>query len=338
MTENTTPADTAEEGADKSPKVATAPVAAPEVAAPEDAAIEDVSGPAEPAPSAMATLDASAVASGDLPIGLRALIDAGVHFGHQTKRWNPRMRPFIYGARNGIHIIDLDQTAQLFKRAYQFVSDAVARGGHVLMVGTKRQAAEVIREEAIRAGQFYVTGRWLGGTLTNFRTVKSAIERLRELERQDEEGELDLLTKKEAIRLRREKDKLEKYIGGIKLMNALPSVIFVIDPQHEHIAVREGRKLHVPIVALTDTNCDPDLIDFVVPGNDDAIRSIKLVTSRIADACIEGAGRRRDGQQGYAPQTAGGVQVEFQRGRRRGGGGGGAGGGGGGGGGRPQGR
>jgi small subunit ribosomal protein S2 len=283
----------------------------------------DITTPAEPVESpAPATLMDSEVASGDLPIGLRALIDAGVHFGHQTKRWNPKMRPYIYGARNGIHIIDLDQTAQLFKRAYQFVSDAVARGGHVLFVGTKRQAADVIRDEAARAGQFYVTGRWLGGTLTNFRTVKSAIERLREIERQDQEGELDLLTKKEAIKLRREMEKLEKYIGGIKMMNALPSVIFVIDPHHEHIAVREGRKLHVPIVALTDTNCDPDQIDFVIPGNDDAIRSIKLVTSRIADACMEGNERRREAvTQGYAPQAAGGVQVEFQRGRRRGGGG-----------------
>jgi small subunit ribosomal protein S2 len=324
MSENTTPADKAEEGA----TAAETPAAKVEAPPPVEAApaAEPAPAEAEPAPATneapeLANLgDASQVASGDLPIGLRALIDAGVHFGHQTKRWNPRMRPYIYGARNGIHIIDLDQTAQLFKRAFQFVSDAVARGGHVLFVGTKRQAAEVIREEASRAGQFYVTGRWLGGTLTNFRTVKSAIERLRELERQDEEGELEMLTKKEAIRLRREKDKLEKYIGGIKLMNALPSVIFVIDPAHEHIAVREGRKLHVPIVALTDTNCDPDLIDFVVPGNDDAIRSIKLITSRIADACIEGAGRRREAvQQGYAPQASGGVQVDYQRGRRRGG-------------------
>jgi len=344
MSENTTPADKAEEGADKTapveappPVVEAAPAAAPEAAAPAaapeaaaPAAAPEAAAPAATPEAAPAAAEAAApaaaevmvspVASGDLPIGLRALIDAGVHFGHQTKRWNPRMRPYIYGARNGIHIIDLDQTAQLFKRAYQFASDAVSRGGHVLFVGTKRQAAEVIREEAERAGQFYVTGRWLGGTLTNFRTVKSAIERLRELERQDEEGELDMLQKKEAIRLRREKDKLEKYIGGIKLMNALPSVIFVIDPQHEHIAVREGRKLHVPIVALTDTNCDPDLIDFVVPGNDDAIRSIKLITGRIADACIEGASRRRDAvQAGYAPQSSGGVQVDYQRGRRRGG-------------------
>jgi small subunit ribosomal protein S2 len=261
------------------------------------------------------------VASGDLPIGLRALIDAGVHFGHQTKRWNPKMRPFIYGARNGIHIIDLDQTAQLFRRAFNFIADQVGRGGHVLFVGTKRQAADVIAEEAQRAGQFFVTGRWLGGTLTNFRTVKGGIERLRELERMEEEGELLYVPKKEAISLQRERQKLDKYIGGIKLMNALPSAIFVIDPHHEHIAVSEGRKLHIPIVALTDTNCDPDLIDFVIPGNDDAIRSIKLITSRAADACIEGGQRRKEmmSQGGYAaPAGAGGVPVEFQRGRGRG--------------------
>jgi small subunit ribosomal protein S2 len=308
--------------------IPTAGTAAEPAAEPAPAA-ESADGPVLGESAALAKLgDSEAVQSGDLPIGLRALIDAGVHFGHQTKRWNPKMRPFIYGARNGIHIVDLDQTAQLFKRAYHFVSDAVARGGHVLMVGTKRQAAEVIMEEAKRSEQFFVTGRWLGGTLTNFRTVKGGIERLRELDRQDVEGELDQLPKKEAIRLRRERDKLEKFIGGIKMMNALPSVIFVIDPQHEHIAVREGRKLHIPIVALTDTNCDPDLIDFVIPGNDDAIRSIKLITSRIADACIEGSQRRREvvGQEGYGgqPQTARGVQVEFSRGRRRPGGRGGA--------------
>jgi small subunit ribosomal protein S2 len=268
----------------------------------------------------LTALSGPEVASGDLPIGLRALIDAGVHFGHQTRRWNPKMRPYIYGARNGIHIIDLDQTAQLFKRAYHFVTEAVGRGGHVLCVGTKRQAAEVIFEEATRSSQFYVTGRWLGGTLTNFRTVKSGIERLRELERQEEDGTLDLLAKKEALSLRREKMKLDKYLGGIKLMNSIPAVLFVVDPNHEHIAVREGRKLHIPIVALTDTNCDPDLVDFLSPGNDDAIRSIKLVTSRIADACIEGQQRRRDfaQQPGYSAQPAEGVQVEFSpRGRRR---------------------
>jgi small subunit ribosomal protein S2 len=265
----------------------------------------------------LAALGGPEVASGDLPIGLRALIDAGVHFGHQTKRWNPRMRPYIYGARNGIHIIDLDQTAELFKRAYNFVADAVARGGHVLFVGTKRQAAEVVREEAVRAGQFFVTGRWLGGTLTNFRTMKGGIERLRDIEQQVEDGTINVLRKKEALSLRREAEKLEKYLGGIKMMNSLPSVLFVVDPQNEHIAVSEARKLHIPIVALTDTNCDPDLIDFVIPGNDDAIRSIKLITSRVADACIEGGQRHREFLQhegAQAPEAAGeGVRVEFAR-------------------------
>ncbi len=267
----------------------------------------------------LAALGSPDVASGDLPIGLRALIDAGVHFGHQTKRWNPKMRPYIYGARNGIHIVDLDQTAQLFKKAFQFVSDAVARGGHVLFVGTKRQAADVIYEEATRADQFYVTGRWLGGTLTNFKTVKQGIERLRDLDRMTEDGTLANLAKKEALTLTREQDKLEKYLGGIKLLNAVPSVIFVVDPNHEHIAVKEGRKLHIPIVALTDTNCDPDLVDFIIPGNDDAIRSIKLITSRIADACIEGQQRRREMAQGggHAPQSsADGVAVDYQQRRR----------------------
>ncbi|MCZ7679874.1 MAG: 30S ribosomal protein S2 [Sandaracinaceae bacterium] len=253
---------------------------------------------------AMESLETHPVASGELPIGLRALIDAGVHFGHQTRRWNPKMRPFIFGARNGIHIIDLDQTATLFRRAYEFVVEAVGRGGHVLFVGTKRQAVDVVREEAERVGQFYVTGRWLGGTLTNFRTVKGAIERLRELERMFEDGSANALLKKEQMRLLREQERLEKFIGGIKMMNTVPAVLFVIDPHHEHIAVKEARKLHIPIIAITDTNCDPDEIDFVVPGNDDAIRSIKLFTSRIADACLEGQQRRRD----YGSREGGGLR------------------------------
>ena len=264
----------------------------------------------------LAALGSPDVASGDLPIGLRALIDAGVHFGHQTKRWNPRMRPYIYGARNGIHIIDLDQTAELFKRAYAFIADTVGRGGHVLFVGTKRQAAEVVREEAERAGQYFATGRWLGGTLTNYRTMKGGIDRLRNIEQQIEDGTIDSLRKKEALSIRREGEKLEKYLGGIKMMNGLPSALFIIDPHNEHIAVNEARKLHIPIVALTDTNCDPDLIDFVIPGNDDAIRSIKLISSRIADACIEGSQQRRDFLQhdgAQAPVSGDGVHVEFAR-------------------------
>lgn len=300
--------------------VAEAAAAAPQPETPGEAAAETS--------ETMASVQVHPAASGDLPIGLRALIDAGVHFGHQTRRWNPKMSPYIFGSRNGIHIIDLDQTAALFKRAYQYVVEAVGKGGHVLFVGTKRQAVEVVREEAERAGQFYVTGRWLGGTLTNYRTVKGAIERLRELERMFEDGTAEALLKKEQLRMRREQERLEKFIGGIKLMNALPSVLFVIDPHHEHIAIREARKLHIPIVAITDTNCDPDSIDFVVPGNDDAIRSIKLITARIADACVEGQQRRREyAQRSYgaevrAPAGDGSVAVEFSRGRRRGGGGG----------------
>ena len=298
--------------------------AATEAAAPA-AAAPAAAAPAAAAPAAAAeAFDAHPLASGELPIGLRPLIDAGVHFGHQTRRWNPKMRPYIFGARNGIHIIDLDQTAVLFRRAYEFVVEAVGRGGHVLFVGTKRQAVETIREEASRAGQFFVTGRWLGGTLTNFRTVKGAIERLRELERMFEDGTAEALLKKEQMRLHREQERLDKFIGGIKMMNTLPSALFVIDPHHEHIAVKEARKLHIPIVAITDTNCDPDQIDFVVPGNDDAIRSIKLFTSRVADACIEGQQKRRDfSGQGYAaPAPTGDLQVEFSRGRRGGAGGG----------------
>jgi len=272
----------------------------------------------------------SEVALGNLPIGVQHFIKAGCHFGHQTKRWNPRMRPFIYGARNGIHIIDLDQTAQLFRRAYSFIVEAVGRGGHVLFVGTKRQAQDIIQEEAARAGQFFVNDRWLGGTLTNFRTIKTGIERLRTLERMVEDGTMEGLPKKEALMLNREREKLEKFLGGIKLMNGLPAAIFVVDPHHEHIAVREGRRLNIPIVAITDTNCDPDQIDFVIPANDDAIRSVKLITSRIADAAIEGGQRRREfrnegGGQSQRPSEGGNVAVEFSRGARRGGGGGGGG-------------
>jgi small subunit ribosomal protein S2 len=256
----------------------------------------------------------------ELPLSLRNLIDAGVHFGHQTRRWNPKMRPFIFGARNGIHIIDLDQTAVLFKRAFDFVVEAVGRGGNVLFVGTKRQAVDVIREEATRSGQFFVTGRWLGGTLTNFRTVKGAIDRLRELDRMFEDGSAENLLKKEQMTLRREQERLEKFIGGIKNMNNLPSALFVVDPHHEHIAVSEARKLGIPIVAITDTNCDPDVIDFIVPGNDDAIRSIKLFTGKVADACVEGQQRRREfGGRDGGDHRGGGdsrVEVEFSRGRR----------------------
>jgi small subunit ribosomal protein S2 len=231
---------------------------------------------------------------GDLPLPLRSLLDAGVHFGHQTKRWNPKMRPFIYGARNGIHIVDLDQTARLFKRAYEKIVEEVSRGGSVLFVGTKRQAQDIIGEEAARAGMFYVTNRWLGGTLTNFRTIKTGLERLRTIERMKEDGTYTSLTKKEVVFIERERERLEKYHGGIKNMTSLPSLLFVVDPHQESIAVDEANKLGIGIVAITDTNCDPDRIDFIIPGNDDAIRSIKLITGRVADACIEGLQRRKD--------------------------------------------
>jgi len=232
------------------------------------------------------------------PLTVRDLFEAGVHFGHQTKRWNPKMQPYIYGSRSGIHIVDLDQTAQLFKKAYDFVVDVVSRGGHVLYVGTKRQAAEIVKEEASRAGQFHVTNRWLGGTLTNFRTMKGGLERLRTIERMREDGTYEQLPKKETIRLEKERARLEKYIGGMKGMNSVPAAMFVIDPMQEAIAVKEAARLSLPIIAITDTNCDPDPITFVIPGNDDAIRSIRLITAAISDACIYGMAKRRDYEEG----------------------------------------
>jgi small subunit ribosomal protein S2 len=222
------------------------------------------------------------------PITMRQLLEAGVHFGHQTKRWNPKMRPFIFGARNGIHIIDLQHTVKLFNRAYKFIVDTVSRGEPVLFVGTKKQAQDVIQEEAKRCGMFHVTNRWLGGTLTNFKTVKGSIERLRTIEKMAEDGTFERLNKKEVLGLERERIKLEKTLGGIKNMGTLPGAVFIIDPKKEHIAVEEARKLEIPIVAITDTNCDPDVIDYVIPGNDDAIRAIKLFTGKIADAAITG--------------------------------------------------
>jgi small subunit ribosomal protein S2 len=256
-------------------------------------------------------------APGEAPLPVKTLLDAGVHFGHQTKRWNPKMRPFIFGARNGVHIIDLDKTERLFSRAYNFVAETVSRGGHILMVGTKRQAQEIVQEEAIRSGSFYVVNRWLGGTLTNFRTIKQGLDRLRQLERMKDDGTYLQLPKKEVSRLEKERERSEKYLGGLKAMSALPAAVFVIDPSMETIAVEEARKLEIPLVAITDTNCDPDLIDYVIPGNDDAIRSIRLITSRIADAAIEGSQRRKEFQPAQQEQR-GGMQAEVY-GRRGGG-------------------
>ncbi|ABA89162.1 ribosomal protein S2 [Syntrophotalea carbinolica DSM 2380] len=225
-------------------------------------------------------------------VSMKQLLEAGVHFGHQTKRWNPKMKPYIFGARNGIYIIDLQKTVRYFKSAYQFIRETVQNGDKVLFVGTKKQAQEAIREETARADQFYIDNRWLGGMLTNFATIKKSIERLKKIEVMAQDGTYELLTKKEALNLEREREKLEKTLGGIKGMNKLPGAIFVIDPKKETIAVKEARKLGIPVVAVVDTNCDPDDIDYIIPGNDDAIRAIRLFAAKMADACIDGAQAR----------------------------------------------
>ncbi|HSL62231.1 MAG TPA: 30S ribosomal protein S2 [Desulfotignum sp.] len=221
-------------------------------------------------------------------ITIRELLEAGVHFGHQTKRWNPKMKKYIFGARNGIYIIDLQQTVKLFKQAHDFIKGVAADGKDVLFVGTKKQASEAIYEEANRAEMFYVENRWLGGMLTNFQTIKNNINRFHFLNSIENDGTLENYPKKEQAKMLKEKERLEFAIGGISSMKRLPSAIFIIDPKNESIAVKEGKRLGIPIVAVVDTNCDPDDIDYVIPGNDDAIRSIRLFTSRIADACIEG--------------------------------------------------
>ncbi len=226
-------------------------------------------------------------------ITMRQMLEAGVHFGHQTKRWNPKMKPYIFGARNGIYIIDLQKTVVLARAALRFLSDLTGRGGAVLFVGTKKQAQDVVKEEAVRSGQFCVTNRWLGGTLTNFKTIKQGIDRLKSIEKMAEDGTFERLPKKEVAGLQREQEKLMKNLGGIKDLTRLPGAIFVIDPKKEAIAVHEANRLGIPVLGLVDTNCDPQGIDYVIPGNDDAIRSIKLFTGKIADACIEGAARYR---------------------------------------------
>lgn len=250
-------------------------------------------------------------------VGLREMIEAGVHFGHKTQRWNPKMKEFIYGSRNGIHIIDLDQTHERFNRALSMIQSVVSKGGNVLFVGTKRQAEDIMAEEAERAGQYYATSRWLGGTLTNFRTVKKSIDRLNNIEQMLGDGSLSTLGKKEVLGYQREHDRLEKFLGGIKTMTNLPAVLFVVDPANEKIAVKEARKLHIPIVALVDTNCDPEQIDYIIPGNDDAIRSIRLVTKAIADACLRGKERRKstgkDQAYGHAGAANADVEVQFSR-------------------------
>jgi small subunit ribosomal protein S2 len=222
-------------------------------------------------------------------IAMKQLLEAGVHFGHQTSRWNPKMKPYIFGARNGIHIIDLQQTVSMFKDMETAVRNLAASGGHILFVGTKKQAQDAIKEEAERCGMFHVQNRWLGGTLTNFSTIRQSIERLRKLEEMENDPKIaEALTKKEMLGLKREKEKLEQSLGGIKSMRKLPDAIFVVDPKQEEIAVKEARKLGIPVVAVLDTNCDPDMVDVKVPGNDDAIRAIRLFCAAIADAVIEG--------------------------------------------------
>ncbi|MDJ0985085.1 MAG: 30S ribosomal protein S2 [Desulfobacterales bacterium] len=221
-------------------------------------------------------------------VSMKELLEAGVHFGHQTKRWNPKMKPYIFGARNGIYIIDLQKTVSMFKTAYNFVQATVAEGKSVLFVGTKKQARESIYEEANRSEMFYVHNRWLGGMMTNFQTIRQSIDRLNYLNEIQNDGSINMFPKKERLKLAKERVKLDNNLGGIRTMNDLPGAIFVVDPKNEMIAVREGRRLNIPIVAIVDTNCDPDEIDYIIPGNDDAIRAIRLLTSRIADACIAG--------------------------------------------------
>jgi small subunit ribosomal protein S2 len=221
-------------------------------------------------------------------ISMKQLLEAGVHFGHQTRRWNPKMARYIFTERNGIYIIDLQKTVKKVEEAYNFMRELAQEGKTVLFVGTKKQAQESVKEEAERCGMFYVNQRWLGGTLTNFNTIQKRIARLRELEQMEADGTFDVLPKKEVIVLRKEMERLEKFLGGIKGMKELPGALFIIDPRKERIAVAEARKLGIPIVAIVDTNCDPDEIDYVIPGNDDAIRAVKLLTAKMADAILEG--------------------------------------------------
>ena len=221
-------------------------------------------------------------------IAMKQLLEAGVHFGHQTRRWNPKMAEYIFTERNGIYIIDLQKTVKKIEEAYDFIREVAQDGGEILFVGTKKQAQETIKEEAIRVGMHYVDARWLGGMLTNFKTIKKRIERLAQLHKMEEDGTFDLLPKKEVIGLKGEMEKLEKYLGGIKEMKKAPAAIFIVDPRKERIAIAEAKKLNIPIVAIVDTNCDPEDVDYVIPGNDDAIRAVKLVVSTIANAVIEG--------------------------------------------------
>ncbi|MFH1436778.1 MAG: 30S ribosomal protein S2 [Pseudomonadota bacterium] len=237
---------------------------------------------------------------------MRDMIESGLHFGHQTRRWNPKMRPFIYGVRGGVHIIDLQQTIKMFRRAYTYIVESVARGGHVLFVGTKRQAQDIVEQEARRAQMFFVAYRWIGGLLTNFKTVSHSLGRLKQLDaRFGEEDGFSELKKKEVLRLSKERQRLEKYFGGVKAMKQLPSLLFVIDPSHETTAVKEAIKMNIPVIALIDTNCNPDAVDYMIPGNDDAIKSIQYVMAKMADACVEGIHKRMEIMGRYSSETEG---------------------------------
>lgn len=221
-------------------------------------------------------------------VSMKQLLEAGVHFGHQTRRWNPKMATYIYTERNGIYIIDLQKTVKKLDEAYNFVRDVAAEGGDILFVGTKKQAQESVREEALRCGMHYVNARWLGGMMTNFRTIRRRIDRMEQINKMREDGTFEMLPKKEVAKLELELEKLEKFLGGVKTMDKLPKAMFIVDPRKERIAVSEARKLNIPIVAIVDTNCDPDEIDYVIPGNDDAIRAVKLIAGAMADAVLEG--------------------------------------------------
>ena len=227
-------------------------------------------------------------------ITMKELLDAGVHYGHQTRRWNPKMAPYIFGSRNGIHIIDLQKTVRLFQKACEFVEKTTAKGGHILFVGTKRLARDLVKEEANRANMYFINQRWLGGTMTNFQTMRKSIHRLRRIERMVADGTLEKLTKKEALGVTRELEKLERNLGGIKDMPGLPSAMFIVDAHKERIAVKEARTLNIPVVAITDTNSDPESIDYMIPGNDDSIRSLNLFVHTIAEACLSGKAKSQD--------------------------------------------
>ncbi|MGM0522525.1 MAG: 30S ribosomal protein S2 [Bacillota bacterium] len=220
-------------------------------------------------------------------ISMKQLLEAGVHFGHQTRRWNPKMKKYIFTERNGIYIIDLQKTVKKVEEAYNFIKEVAENGGTVLFVGTKKQAQESVKDEAIRSGQYFINQRWLGGTLTNFGTIRKRINRLKDIERMEEDGTFDVLPKKEVVGLLKEKDRLVKFLGGIKEMKKIPDALFIVDPRKERIAVAEAHKLNIPIVGIVDTNCDPDEIDYVIPANDDAIRAVKLLTGKMADAILE---------------------------------------------------